>query len=292
MTPELNITRDDIIATYEEGTRHANEYNLALQAKNRGLSLAEIGKRYGEGVRRRVKSGCVPRSVKGAEFLEDRGLLPMNMDNEKFRLFGLLTSIGFWRGTRVAGRKTYSNADIRIQSDEQEKLLLAAIDNLQIPYKDITCKSSGQRRMHLKGSTSRLMGLMGYELGAKTEHQSPLPVYIASLREGLITGKIDVKLAESILTDFVDTLLVFRSYIDGCVRINLNSFNSADLSEEQGVAIAEMFEKVHPNVPSALRLVQHQSTGTFYSVLTLKKFIKDRRELGERFRERIEGIAA
>lgn len=290
----LNITSRDVIGSYKNGPEHVYNYTRIKNLMESDLSCSEIVAACPDvpGVKSRVrdiKKGSKPNALRGVEYLEKLGLLPMNDSNSKLPLFNLLVSMTFWNGSRRHCETSSAEpADIEYTNPEEAELITAVLETLKCRYTTHpACVDYDQK-------VSRLVKLSGYPAGSKNDNNLTVPDYIESALQTYCNEEIPDEDRNAVLPyiiDFIHTLLAFRTrYGQYYSRVYLKAFSNLETAEKQGKEIREMLNIAFPGLLRSSRTIAHRRNGVHFHRLSLEYKDPRHQSLRQSFRDRIHQV--
>lgn len=256
---DLDIRRKDVIATYANEPELFAKYLQIKALLDERYSPEEIHQLvYGSNafnIRQNDEQDMKPLSLKGVEALEQKNLLPLNINNPVLPLLSLLVSANFWRGTRSNIKDATSSTNhISLLNEEQEKIVIRILNALDVEWKkyDDVRNSKKSSGIALWRTLGRLIDLMGLSAGRKSEGIL-FPDYIKSSLNSLQDLSAPEKerfVAYNILHDFILSLLFFRAkfHPSGRPFCNLTSFKKKKHVEGQADLIEPAVKATFPGL--------------------------------------------
>lgn len=292
MALEISIGSREIAETYYRGQEFYDEYERIRDLLAQGETPSAIARALGsQGKRRRIqkyKDGARPRCFRAISDLEKRGLLPMSLEHNKFLAVNLLTSISFWRGSRVQARKegnnTISTNRINPVTEVQADIAKQLLEALDCRFKILQ-----DGHLDFDQATGRLIEALGYSTGSKMENELILPGYIEVILE-LFSQNNSPEMLQ-ILRDFIDTMIVFRGKFFRWGRsVNLNTYRKKNVAKRHADRVVEMMELAAPAYkPRMSKPFRHSDTDTVYYRLHLDPRIVEQ-EIIEAYQGRVQKV--
>ncbi len=252
----FNITDQNVIETYSDGIEKAKIYRNVMSKADSGKKYSRIARECetnANKVRRYLVEGRIPDCIKGVNFLEERGLLPLDLSSESAALFNVFTALWFFGGSishRYEGwlsppRKN-SKRDVEYQIMKKVVETLG-VNTAEYPDKDIPFSKY----------VSRMFVHLGHTPGSKKQSALVVPNHIDKALDFLVSSEDEKEESEKV----VDMMRVFFHTFIG-IRLSslgeskiayLNSYEDAELAVEHGQKMCKMANETYPQLRTELR---------------------------------------